>query len=128
MEVSRTATYGYDQRFEVFGSLGCAKTNNVLDNTCTLETEQGVSSPCYQYSFPQRFEQAWSIEMERFLNVMNGNEEPLVSCLDACRATQVAEACRLSIEHQSFVDIEYDNENASRCEYTINGHKLAKEL
>merc|ERR550539_2211333 len=111
MEVSRTATYGYDQRFEVFGSSGCVKTNNVSDNSCTLETEKGVISPCYQYSFPERFEQAWRIEMQRFLNVMNGDELPAVTCLYACRATQVAEACRLSILHKTFVDIEYDTDN-----------------
>ena len=126
MEVSRTATYGYDQRFEVFGSLGCVKANNVFENSCTVETEEGVTSPCYQYSFPDRFEKAWSIEMQRFLNVMNGMELPAVSCLDACRATQVAEACRLSIVHRTSVEIEYDNETISRCQYRINGQKIAK--
>lgn len=59
--------------------------------------------------------------MERFLNVMNGTEEPFVSALDACRATQVADACRLSIVHKAVVEIEYDSDSLSRCKYSVKG-------
>ena len=128
IEVGRTSTYGYDQRFEVFGNLGCVKVNNINENSCDLETVDGINKPCYQYSFPERFEIAWRLEMERFRNVLNKEEEPFVSCIDACRATQIAEACRLSVVHGVAVDIEYDMDVVSRCEYKFNQQKLAKTI
>merc|ERR1712218_336769 len=125
MEITRTSTYGYDQRFEVFGSEACVKANNVHINEGSLESANGIIKPCYQYSFPERFEKAWVLEMEKFLNVMNGTEDPFVSVLDSCRATQVAEACRLSIVHKAVVDIEYDAGSLSRCKYSFTDNKCS---
>lgn len=123
MEVSRTSAYGYDQRFEVFGKSACVKANNVHTTSGSMECVDGIMKPCYLHSFPERFERAWALEMQRFLNVMNGTELPFVSALDACRATQVAEACRLSIVHKAVVDIEYDQESLARCKYTFGGEQ-----
>eukprot|EP00484_Ammonia_sp_Unknown_P002922 CAMPEP_0197062842 /NCGR_PEP_ID=MMETSP1384-20130603/148392_1 /TAXON_ID=29189 /ORGANISM="Ammonia sp." /LENGTH=346 /DNA_ID=CAMNT_0042498933 /DNA_START=3 /DNA_END=1046 /DNA_ORIENTATION=- len=117
---SRTATYGYDERFEVFGESGCVKLNNMNESACDVETNQGVNKSCFQFSFPQRYEHAFRIEMEKFAKVLQGEEEPFVSCMDACRATQIAEACRLSVEHQIPVEIEYDPEVISKCKYSVN--------
>merc|ERR1712154_122467 len=104
--------------------MGDVSRPNIKENSCTLESMNGVNSTCYQYSFPQRFETAFGVEMERFLNVMNGTETPFVSCIDACRATQIAEACRLSMVHGVAVDIEYDTNVASKCKYTFNDNKI----
>eukprot|EP01083_Nonionella_stella_P085001 235390_1 len=127
IEICMTATYGYDQRFEVFGDKGCVKTNNVHASSCSLETANGVNKPCYEYSFPQRYETAFRVEMERFVNVLNGTEEPFVSCLDACRAIQVGEACRLSVLHGVSVNIEYDADTVSKCQYKYNENPMQIE-
>ena len=106
--------------------MGCCKVNNIKENSCHLATSNGINNACYQYSFPQRFGDAFTFEMERFRNVLNNEESPFVTCIDACRATQIAEACRLSVVHKIPVDIEYDMDNPSRCQYTSNNRLLAK--
>jgi myo-inositol 2-dehydrogenase / D-chiro-inositol 1-dehydrogenase len=42
IENSRKATYGYDQRLEVFGSMGMIKAENPLKNTSSFLTSKGL--------------------------------------------------------------------------------------
>ncbi len=66
----------------MFGTNGCVKTNNINQNYCSLETQNGINNSCYQYSFPQRYQIAFRIEIEKFVNILNGIEKPFVSCID----------------------------------------------
>eukprot|EP00485_Elphidium_margaritaceum_P023280 CAMPEP_0202721254 /NCGR_PEP_ID=MMETSP1385-20130828/147365_1 /ASSEMBLY_ACC=CAM_ASM_000861 /TAXON_ID=933848 /ORGANISM="Elphidium margaritaceum" /LENGTH=295 /DNA_ID=CAMNT_0049385397 /DNA_START=104 /DNA_END=988 /DNA_ORIENTATION=- len=76
METSRTATYGYDQRFEVFGGQGTVKLDNVPETQYELLAANGVTRSCHQYSFPQRFDAAFQCEMIQFKQVINGELQP----------------------------------------------------
>lgn len=53
VDCSRTASYGYDQRVEVFGSLGMAAAHNQLESTVVVSDAHGHLHPPSQWSFPQ---------------------------------------------------------------------------
>jgi myo-inositol 2-dehydrogenase / D-chiro-inositol 1-dehydrogenase len=70
LTLSRAATYGYDQRLEVFGSKGLASLTNPHSNTTQLSNSSGIHLSKLQYSFPQRFELAFSNELDLFADVL----------------------------------------------------------
>ena len=70
LTLSRGATYGYDQRLEIFGSKGLASLSNPHSTTTQLSNSSGIHSSKLQYSFPQRFELAFSNELDLFADVL----------------------------------------------------------
>ena len=70
LTLSRGATYGYDQRLEIFGTNGLASLSNPHSNTTQLSNSSGIHLSKLQYSFPQRFELAFSNELDLFADVL----------------------------------------------------------
>ena len=70
LTLSRGANYGYDQRCEVFGTLGLASVKNQHDNTSEIANETGIHRPKLQHSFPQRFERAFANELDAFADTL----------------------------------------------------------
>lgn len=66
---NRSCSYGYDQRCEFFGSKGCLSVENIATDAVQLCDETGVKTSTLQYSFPQRFQQAFEKEIEVFIQV-----------------------------------------------------------
>jgi myo-inositol 2-dehydrogenase/D-chiro-inositol 1-dehydrogenase len=64
---SRRATYGYDQRIEVHGSLGLLKANNVPENNVEIGTDAGFRSAPAQHFFLERYAGAYRAEMLHFI-------------------------------------------------------------
>jgi myo-inositol 2-dehydrogenase/D-chiro-inositol 1-dehydrogenase len=54
--LSRAATYGYDQRCEMFGTQGLVSVGNVAEHATVLSTQAGIQHAKWQHSFPQRFQ------------------------------------------------------------------------
>ena len=52
---SRKASYGYDQRAEVFGSLAMAATKNDTASTCVISSESGIMGEKPLYLFLERY-------------------------------------------------------------------------
>jgi len=93
MELSRNASYGYDQRLEVFGSNGnmCAVENShkvpmVAGNSA------GIHRSGLSYSFPDRFREAYESELDLFADIIEGKATPKVTSHDAVMASRIAEA------------------------------------
>ena len=77
---SRRAAYGYDQRAEVFGSLGAVAITNDSESTAVLSTEAGVTAEKPLYFFLERYMASYQKEMRLFVEaVTNGTEVP-VAC------------------------------------------------
>lgn len=57
---------------------------------------QGVTHDNPLHSFPQRFAEAYLLEVDEFADVMSGAKPPAVTVADSVNSTRVAEACRLS--------------------------------
>lgn len=74
IDLSRKAAYGYDQRIEVLGDKGMLQSQNRQPTTTILSTDKGLNSDPFCYSFPQRYEHAYAIELDHFVDVLEGKE------------------------------------------------------
>jgi myo-inositol 2-dehydrogenase / D-chiro-inositol 1-dehydrogenase len=75
---SRRATYGYDQRVEVFGSRGALSCMNDTPTSVTLSNESGVMGDKPLYFFLERYHQAFLDEMNAFFDsVIDGKPSPV---------------------------------------------------
>ena len=95
---SRRATYGYDQRIEVFGSEGMLQAGNTSPTTLSWWTDKGISIDKPPYCFVDRYEMAYQAELDHFIKVITGEADPLVRYVDGRQALALAEAAFISSE------------------------------
>lgn len=106
--MSRSATYGYDQRCEIFGDEGMVSVMNPPETTMVLSDKDGVKHSRLQHSFPQRFEQAFASEMNAFADTLL-NDTPWPITAEQCiKVQKVADAARQSCLEGQLVTVEYD--------------------
>ena len=108
--MSRSATYGYDQRCEVFGDKGLVSIENPHEHTMVVSNQAGVLQSRLHHSFPQRFEKTFAVEMEAFANVLLEKEGAVwpITAEQCIKVQLVADAARLSCDEGRLVEIEYD--------------------
>jgi myo-inositol 2-dehydrogenase/D-chiro-inositol 1-dehydrogenase len=107
--MSRSATYGYDQRCEIFGNGGLISTHNEHAHSVVLSNRDGVLHSVLKHSFPQRFNQAFASELDTFCStLLLGTPWPVTA--DQCvRVQKVADAARLSCDEDRVVQMKCDN-------------------
>mmetsp|Transcript_9359 Transcript_9359/g.20460 ORF Transcript_9359/g.20460 Transcript_9359/m.20460 type:complete len:382 (+) Transcript_9359:65-1210(+) len=66
VDTSRVASYGYDQRVEVFGEHGMVNTFNEPETTVEVATKTGFKKPVSEWSFPQRYKHTYTIELAEY--------------------------------------------------------------
>ena len=82
--------------------------DNPLTNSVTVMTQPGTMVSPAPYSFPQRYEQAYMLELEHFVDVIGDPHKTLkVQKRDTLRATQLAEACETSYKTGKAVSFQY---------------------
>ena len=96
IDLSRHAVYGYDQRVEVFGSNGMLTSDNSSSLNVTHSHSVGSSQQPIKFSFPQRYAEAYNLEMDHFINVIKKKENLLVSKDNVIRSFNVVEAIEKS--------------------------------
>ncbi len=75
---SRRSAYGYDQRAEVFGSLGAVACGNDAPSTAYLSTAGGVTAEKPLFFFLERYMQAYAAEAMAFVDaVVNDTPVPV---------------------------------------------------
>ena len=79
---SRQAAYGYDQRVEVFGSLGMISTDNNTPNRTTLSDARGVHGALPLHFFVERYTDSYIAEMAAFIRCIQEDTPPPVTGLD----------------------------------------------
>lgn len=90
---SRRTSYGYDQRIEVFGSKGMLRAHNLAPTTVEYSDHNGIRTDKPYPNFPQRYQKAYEIEIEHFINdVVRSGKKPLVSGEDGRQAILIADA------------------------------------
>ncbi len=67
---SRRATYGYDQRIEVHGSLGMARAENIYESTVEVAGAHGYTKAPLMNFFLERYMPAYSAEVATFVNAV----------------------------------------------------------
>jgi len=89
---SRRATYGYDQRMEVFGSLGMVRSGNYHKTAVEISLAGGITHDPLKEFFLQRYEDAYRAELDAFIEVIKGNRPLTPSLYDGLRAQLIADA------------------------------------
>ncbi|MFD1943247.1 inositol 2-dehydrogenase [Paradevosia shaoguanensis] len=95
---SRRATYGHDQRIEVHGSKGLLRAGNVHVTTVEKADESGWIEDKIPFSFIERYEEAYRIEINAFLDFLEKGQQPTASGYDGLMAQKLAEAATESLK------------------------------
>jgi myo-inositol 2-dehydrogenase/D-chiro-inositol 1-dehydrogenase len=72
VDTCRDAAYGYDQRIEVFGEKGMLTAKNEMTSSVELATTAGHMMPPAKWSFPQRYDEAYMVEIAEFVALLKG--------------------------------------------------------
>jgi len=107
IDLSRKAAYGYDQRIEVLGDKGMLQAMNRQPTTVVLSNDEGVSTDPYCYSFPQRYDQTYALEMDHFADIIANKAVPLLSHDDARKVNIIADGAELSCQTGKPVTLKY---------------------
>lgn len=94
---SLRASFGYDQRIEVLGSLGQAAVGNVPESLVVLSTADGIRGEKPLWNYPQRYVQAYRSEIASFVHSVATGAVVTPNAFDGLRASQIAEAALLSM-------------------------------
>ncbi|CAM9388307.1 unnamed protein product [Discosporangium mesarthrocarpum] len=94
----RKATYGYDQRVEVFGSKGMIQSNNKHADTCVVFNEDSVSTIKPMAFFMDRYADAYRNEMVAFVDCCHGDRVTPVGVVDGRNAYLIGKAAKTSME------------------------------
>jgi len=75
VDTSRESMYGYDERIEAFGSRGMLTAKNHMTSTVEVATASGHLLPTAVWSFPERFDQAYTAELVEFVALVNAGQQ-----------------------------------------------------
>lgn len=89
---SRRATFGYDQRIEVFGSKGMITSTNHNQTQVIVANGDGFHADPLKHFFTDRYAEAFRAEIEAFVKAYRGQD------VSYPRAVDGAAALRLSLE------------------------------
>jgi len=102
---SRRATYGYDQRVEVHGSLGVLNAENQTENSVRIGSAQGYASAPLLNFFMTRYTASYAGEIEEFVACIAENRTPKTTGKDGVFALKLANACIASVEQHKRVSV-----------------------
>lgn len=94
---SRRATYGYDQRIEVLGSLGSASAENQRPISIEVATAKGYTRPPLHDFFMTRYTEAYANEIAGFIAAIESGALISPSGEDGLLALQLADAALESV-------------------------------
>lgn len=97
IENSRQASYGYDQRLEVFGSEGMMKAENPLKTTNCLLDQTGVHLSRNLDFFIDRYAESYRIEMQTFVGCLQKKIPMPITGEDGLQAMLIALAANISM-------------------------------
>jgi myo-inositol 2-dehydrogenase/D-chiro-inositol 1-dehydrogenase len=95
---SRRATYGYDQRVEVHGSLGVANAENLHESTVVVGSAKGYVRPPLLNFFMTRYTASYAAEVAAFIKCLVDGAAPKPSGADGVIALRLANACLQSVK------------------------------
>jgi myo-inositol 2-dehydrogenase / D-chiro-inositol 1-dehydrogenase len=95
---SRQAVYGYDQRVEVFGSLGMVAVGNNTPDTHTYSNQEGVHSAKPLYFFLERYTESFLVEMREFIECIQSDIPTPVQGIDGRIPVLLGLAARKSFD------------------------------
>jgi myo-inositol 2-dehydrogenase/D-chiro-inositol 1-dehydrogenase len=98
IDCSRQTNYGYDQRFEVFGSKGSVVVDNTTPTTIVSSFAAGVVADKPHATFVERYREAFIAELSAFVACIRNDVPVRVGAPDALAAVRAAVAAKASHE------------------------------
>ncbi len=95
---SRKASYGYDQRLEVFGSKGMLQGNNIFQDNHSFYNEKGVESSLPMNFFLERYAEAYIFEIKSFIDSLINNSSVSVNGKDGLESLRIGLAAKKSLQ------------------------------
>lgn len=92
INTTRRAAYGYDQRFEVLGSLGLLQCGNHTPSEVVQWSANGVQADKPEAFFLQRYAAAYRLEIEHFFACLQSGEPFKTTVQDGVQAQKLADA------------------------------------
>jgi myo-inositol 2-dehydrogenase / D-chiro-inositol 1-dehydrogenase len=92
----REASYGYDQRVEVFGSKGMVDIANNLHSRAVISTKDGVVGEKPLDFFMDRYTQAYVAEVTEFINAIVDDADLTTCAADGLKSVEIAKAATQS--------------------------------
>jgi myo-inositol 2-dehydrogenase/D-chiro-inositol 1-dehydrogenase len=92
INTSRRAAYGYDQRFEVLGSLGMLQCGNHKPSEVVQSDALGVRADKPENFFLQRYREAYRLEITHFFECLQTGKPFRTTIADGVAAQQLADA------------------------------------
>lgn len=96
INTSRRSAYGYDQRFEIFGSKGLLMANNHKPTEVEAWTANAISSDLPENFFLERYRAAYALEMAHFIDAIATGKPVRTTVADGLKALELAEAAATS--------------------------------
>lgn len=107
VHVGRTAPHGYHVETEVIGTEGTLRISPVPEkNLCMIYDKNGAVKECVS-GFPERFAEAYRLEMENFIDCVQKGIQPEVNVYDGTKSTQIAFATTKAYKNGGLLKIEY---------------------
>jgi len=102
---SRRATYGYDQRIEVHGSVGSVAAENQRAVSIEVANARGYTRPPLYDFFMTRYTQAYANEIATFIDAIGGKAKASPSGEDGLIALALADAAVTSVKEGRAVKV-----------------------
>ena len=105
---SRHASYGFDQRVELFGNKGMLISDNLTPTSVQKFNSESTKSkdPALNF-FMERYEVAYKNELDRFIDSINRKKSPDVTFDDGRNALIIANAAYESLENKKLVKVNF---------------------
>lgn len=107
IDLCRYANYGYDQRMEAFGPKGMICAENTKPNAAVVSDASGASVVPMYYSFPSRHSDGYRLQLDSFLDVVNGRGESSVTDKMTIAISRIADACEKSARTGKPITLEW---------------------
>ena len=92
----RRCAYGYDQRAEVFGSLGAALCGNDTGSNAQVWSGSGTAAEKPLFFFLERYMQAYATEVTEFIAAVENDTPVPTTAMDGLQAVRVGIAATIS--------------------------------
>ncbi|MEN3397463.1 inositol 2-dehydrogenase [Brucella melitensis] len=102
---SRRASYGYDKRIEVHGSLGAVSAENQRPVSIEIASKDGYNRPPLHDYFMTRYTAAYAAEIGAFIDALDSGKAPMPSAEDGLKALALAEAALRSVKEGRTVKV-----------------------
>ena len=102
---SRRCAYGYDQRIEVFGSLGMVRAGNQTATSVEVAGPSGFGTEPALPFFLERYAAAYRAEIDEFVRAVKGERADCVTGSDGLQALVLANAAQQSLQTGQAVSV-----------------------